>query len=341
MIKDPDPSASSPEPRVPNPESGPASPDPGVIHVLGIDAGGTKTVCQLADDQGRVLSEVRGPGANLQAAGELQVEKVIHDVMEEAIGDRDIRPTAICLGIAGVDRQDDAAIVRGIMKRIGFKARVVVVNDALVALEAGIPGEPGVVIISGTGSIAYGRNREGRAARAGGWGYVLGDEGSGYWIGRAALRAVLREADQRGPKTALTPLLLRHFGVTQAQNLLHEVYHTNLKPSAIGSLAECVQQAFGDGDQAAIGILRSAADELEGSGLSVARRLELPGQPFLFLLSGGIFRAVPWLKDELQRRLPVSARGSTVRLLDREPAAGAVVLALQEARGGAHIPRYL
>jgi N-acetylglucosamine kinase-like BadF-type ATPase len=260
--------------------------------------------------------------------------------MDEAIGDRDVRPAAICLGIAGVDRQDDAAIVRGIMKRIGFKARVLVVNDALVALEAGIPGQPGVVIISGTGSIAYGRNRDNEAARAGGWGYVLGDEGSGYWIGRAALRAVLRASDERGPRTALTPLLLRHFGVSQAQSLLHEVYHTNLKPSAIGALARCVQQAFGEGDQVAIGILRSAADELEGSGLSVSRRLGLLGQAFEFVLSGGIFLAVPWLKDELQRRLPVSARGSSVRLLDREPAAGAVALALQEARGGARIPRY-
>ena len=109
------------------------------------------------------MAEARGPGANLQAAGELQVEKVLHDVMEEAIGDRQIIPAAICLGIAGVDLQDDAAIVRGIMKRIGFKARVLVVNDALVALEAGIPGQPGVVIISGTGSIAYGRNRDNEA----------------------------------------------------------------------------------------------------------------------------------------------------------------------------------
>ncbi|HET9264474.1 MAG TPA: BadF/BadG/BcrA/BcrD ATPase family protein [Vicinamibacterales bacterium] len=330
----------SASPGADDPGSESRAPITGTIHVLGIDAGGTKTVCQLADGHGTLVAEVRGPGANLQAAGELHVEKVIHDLMDEAIGDRDVRPAAICLGIAGVDRQDDAAIVRGIMKRIGFKARVLVVNDALVALEAGIPGQPGVVIISGTGSIAYGRNRDNEAARAGGWGYVLGDEGSGYWIGRAALRAVLRASDERGPRTALTPLLLRHFGVSQAQSLLHEVYHTNLKPSAIGALARCVQQAFGEGDQVAIGILRSAADELEGSGLSVSRRLGLLGQAFEFVLSGGIFLAVPWLKDELQRRLPVSARGSSVRLLDREPAAGAVALALQEARGGARIPRY-
>jgi N-acetylglucosamine kinase-like BadF-type ATPase len=312
-----------------------------MIHVLGIDAGGTKTVCQLADEQGTLVSEARAGGANLQAAGELHVEKVIHDVMEEAIGDRDIVPAAICLGIAGVDRAEDSTIVRGLMRRIGFKARTLVVNDALVALEAGAPGAPGVVIISGTGSIAYGRNQQNQGARAGGWGHVLGDEGSGYWIGRAALRAVLREADRRGPRTALTPLLLRHFGVSEAQNLIHEVYQSKLRPAAIGALAQCVQAAFTEGDNAAQGILRAAADELESSGSSVATRLRLGGSPFTFILGGGIFRAVPWLREEMQTRLGQKFPTSVVRLLDREPAAGAVSLALQEAHGGARIPGYI
>ncbi len=311
-----------------------------MLHVLGIDAGGTKTVCLLADARGQVIAEARRGGANLQAVGELEVEKVLHEVMEEAIGERDIVPAAICLGIAGVDRPDDLAIVRGIMRRIGYKARVVVVNDALVALEAGAPGQPGVVVISGTGSISYGRNAKGQAARSGGWGYVLGDEGSGYWIGRAALRAVLREADKRGPATQLTAMLLTHFGVDQPQGLIHQVYNSNLKPAAIAALAKCVQASFSLGDPVAIGILRGAANELEASALAVARRLELIGEPFIFILSGGIFRAVPWLEQELARRLPVAAPGSQVRLLDREPAAGAVTLAVHEARGGAAIPAY-
>lgn len=311
-----------------------------MIHVLGIDAGGTKTVCQLADAHGNVIAEARSTGANLQAVGELQVEKVLHEVMEEAIGERDVMPMAICLGIAGVDRPDDAVVVRGIMKRIGYKARVLVVNDALVALEAGAPGQPGVVIISGTGSISYGRNAQGVAARSGGWGYVLGDEGSGYWIGRAALRAVLRAEDRRSQATALTPLLLAHFGVDRPQGLIHEVYHSNLKPSAIGALAECVHQAFARGDEVAVGILRGAANELESSAMSVARRLELVGQSFVYILAGGIFKAVPWLKDELSRRLPIVAPGSTVRLLEGEPAAGAVRLALLEVAGLAVVPRY-
>ena len=111
------------------------------MHVLGIDAGGTKTICLLADERGVIHAEGHGPGANLHAAGELAVEKVLHEVMETAIGDRTIVPAAICLGIAGVDREDEAQIVRGIMRRImrriGHRSRVLVVNDALIALVAG------------------------------------------------------------------------------------------------------------------------------------------------------------------------------------------------------------
>src|SRR5204863_5872110 len=118
------------------------------MHVLGIDAGGTKTICLLADERGVIHAEGHGPGANLHAAGELAVEKVLHEVMEEAIGDRAINsrpivPDAICLGIAGVDRPDEAQLVRAIMRRIGYKSRILVVNDALIALVAGARDDPG------------------------------------------------------------------------------------------------------------------------------------------------------------------------------------------------------
>ena len=125
------------------------------MYVLGIDAGGTKTVCVLADESGRVLAESHGGGANLQASGELAVEKVLHQVMEDTLAHRDVRPDAICLGIAGVDRPNDAQAVQGIMRRIGFKARVTVVNDALVALVAGAGEQAGVVIVAGSCSIDY------------------------------------------------------------------------------------------------------------------------------------------------------------------------------------------
>src|SRR5688572_12306128 len=193
------------------------------MHVLGIDAGGTKSVCLLADGQGRVLATARGGGANLQSAGELEVEKVLHGVMSEVLSGQDATPAAVCLGIAGVDRPDDAAVVRGIMHRIGFRTPVIVVNDALIALVSGVGEGPGVVVIAGTGSIAYGRNADDTAARSGGWGYLLGDEGGGIWIGRSALSAVVRQFDGRGPVTLLTGLVLEHMRLSEPTELVHQV----------------------------------------------------------------------------------------------------------------------
>lgn len=311
------------------------------MHVIGIDAGGTKTVCQLADEQGGLVKETRGPGANLQSAGELQVEKVLHELMERAIDNLGITPAAICLGIAGVDREEDSRVVWGILRRIGYKAKLVIVNDALIALEAGVGDEPGVVIISGTGSIAYGRNAKRQAARAGGWGYVLGDEGSGYWIGRAALRAVLRESDRRGEPTALTPLLLSHFDVDKPSDLLHAVYFRGVKPPEIAALAPYVQQAFEHGDRVAAGILDGTARELTASSVSVARRLGMLDEKFTFLLAGGIFRGLTWVRDELTERLLATAPHAEVRPLQCEAAAGAVLIALRETRSGANIPAYI
>src|SRR5688500_5079961 len=138
-----------------------------VMPILGIDVGGTKTVCLLADNDGHVIAESREEGANLQGAGELALEKVLHSVMEATLEGTGLIPSAICLGIAGVDRASDQAVVRGIMSRIGYKARILVVNDALIALQAGIGDDAGIVIVSGTGSIAYGRNQRSEASRAG------------------------------------------------------------------------------------------------------------------------------------------------------------------------------
>src|SRR5262249_58315853 len=119
---------------------------------------------------GEILAEARRGGANLQAVGELEVEKVLHEVMEEALADRDAVPGAICLGIAGVDRPDDARVVRGIMRRIGYKARCLVVNDALVALEAGAPRQPGGGGLARGGAIARRPGHREPAARARGRG---------------------------------------------------------------------------------------------------------------------------------------------------------------------------
>jgi N-acetylglucosamine kinase-like BadF-type ATPase len=311
------------------------------MYVLGIDAGGTKTVCYLADVDGRIVGEGRGGGANLQAHGELEVEKVLHGVIEQAIADRSILPVAVCLGVAGVDREEDDRTVRAIMRRLGFRAHTLVVNDALVALVAGTGFQPGVVLIAGTGSIAYGVNEAGFAARAGGWGYVLGDEGSGYWIGREALTAVARAADGRGPATRLTRLVLEQFQLSRVEGIVREVYDRGLRRQAIAAFAAQVDRAREDGDVVAAEILRRAADELTRAAASVIERLEMRGSSFTTVLAGGMFRVLPSLAADVTRRLAEVAPRAVAQTLEVEPALGAVQLALREIRGGVRVPPYL
>jgi N-acetylglucosamine kinase-like BadF-type ATPase len=311
------------------------------MHVLGIDAGGTKTVCLLADADGNIVAHARGGGANLQASGELEVEKVLHGVMDEAIGDGDLRPDAVCLGIAGVDRPADANAVRGIMHRLGFKSRTLIVNDALVALVAGVGDNPGVVLVAGTGSIAYGRDGAGRAARSGGWGYLLGDEGGGFWIGRSALAAVVRQFDGRGPATMLTDLVLEEMRLANPTELIHAIYDKGLQRRAIAGIAALVQKAADGGDAMASEILARAGTELAAAAASVIGRLGMRGDMFRTVLAGGIFRGIPTLVTDVRMRLSEAAPRSETELLTVEPAVGAVHLALAAARGSVTLPIYV
>jgi N-acetylglucosamine kinase-like BadF-type ATPase len=310
------------------------------MHVLGIDAGGTKTLCLLADEAGRIVAEGLGPGANFHTSGDVELEHALRQVIQMAIGDRGITPAAVCVGIAGVDRENEARIVRTMIQRSVPPSRVVVVSDALIALEAGAGESPGIVVISGTGSIAYGRNARLEAARSGGWGHIIGDEGSGYWIGRQALSAVVRAVDGRGPVTRLKDDVLAHFRIQDISGLPRIVYDLDLPRMSVAALGPVVQHASGLGDPVATDILERAAGELTLAARSVAERLDMEDDAFVFVLAGGVFRVVPSLVDALTWRLVAVAPRSRVQLLDREPASGAVRLALAEAHGGAQVPRY-
>lgn len=316
--------------------------------MLGIDAGGSKTVALLAGENGEIIGEGRAGGANLQAHGELEVEKVLHQVIDQAVAARPVAPAAVCLGLAGVDREGDSRVIAGIMRRLGFREHTLIVNDALIALVAGVAlndqrsaVSEGVVLISGTGSIAYGVNTEGYAARAGGWGTSLGDEGSGYWIGRRALKAVARATDGRGPQTRLTDLVLAHFSLTRPEQLVAEIYDHAQGKRAIASLGQTVEQARSQGDAVATEIMRKAADELTLAAASVIARLDMRGRQFPIRLSGGMIKGATWLAGEVTSRLAEVAPRGLVAPLELEPAMGAVRLALAEARGGIRVPPYL
>jgi N-acetylglucosamine kinase-like BadF-type ATPase len=311
------------------------------MHVLGLDVGGTKTVCLLADHEERIVAEARGPGANLQAVGEIEVEKVLREVVDAVLRDRSVSPAAISLGIAGVDRLRDTEMVRAINKRRGFVGLILVVSDALVELVAGAGDELGVAIIAGTGSIAYGKDGAGRAARSGGWGYLLGDEGGGFWMGRAALSAVVRQFDGRGPATLLTDLVLRDLSLKSPAELVQAIYEQGLPRHTMAEIATLVQSAAEAGDAVATEILTRAGSELTGAAAAVVAKLGMRGDVFPTILVGGVFRALPMLVDEVTVRMSEVAPRSRTRLLEVEPAVGAVHLALAAARGEHPVPKYI
>lgn len=292
-------------------------------YVIGIDAGGTKTVGLLADETGTVLRQARAGGANLRAHGELGVEKSLYQVIDALDAPQ---VDALCLGIAGVALDADRDLVRDLLRRLGVKRAVRIVNDAVVALVAGAPDGVGVVLIAGTGSIAYGIDATGRTARSGGWGYLLGDEGSAFWLGHAAVRQGIRAADGRGPATTLYDRICRKLGFATASDLVDWFYVQELSRTRVAQLASVVEEAADEGDAAAVDLLDQASGHLARAAQSVVRQLEFPGT-FPLVLSGGAYKACPSLVRRLERDLELPA--ARVVRLEVEPAAGAVTLALR------------
>jgi N-acetylglucosamine kinase-like BadF-type ATPase len=291
--------------------------------VLGLDSGGTKTVAVLADEAGHLLGEARGAGANLQTHGQGEVERALHDVIERATLRRPI--AALCLGMAGVDRPEDEALVRGVLGRLGHREPLRVVNDAFIALVAGSPARVGIVVLAGTGSIVFGVDPGGRTARAGGYGFFLADEGSARWLGHEALRSAVRATDRRGPQTLLLPLLFEALGVSSVAELLPVVYGRSPRPDELARLAGLVQQAFEQGDAEAGHLLDRAAEELALAARAVAGQLAFGGGAVPVVLGGGAFKACPELVPRLSARLRIP--GADAALLSGEPALGAVTLA--------------
>ena len=220
--------------------------------------------------------------------------------------------------------------MREILRRIGFRSKVLVTNDARIAFIAGSPERVGLALVCGTGSIAWGQNAAGEIARAGGWGWHLGDEGSGFWIGVRAIREVLRGADGRGQPTALEKPLFEHFAIGRAEQILHAVYDGEFPRNHVARFSVRVEEAALAGDAVATEILSAAGHELTLAARSVIARLRLEELPYDVVLSGGTFQSVPTLKEKVAASLKTG--NARVRPLTEEPAMGAVRLAIEELR---------
>jgi len=294
--------------------------------VVGIDAGGTKTRAFAVDSAGEVVGRGAGGGANLLSSSDPQGS--IGAALNEALGGR--HAEAIVLSAAGADRKVDRERGRDLLARVApAGARLLVTHDAIAALYAGNPAGCGVVLIAGTGSIAYGRNEEGDEDRAGGWGYLIGDEGSAVWCGLEALRAIAHAIDGRGVPTMLTELLFQELHVGEFQDVLPHLYGKPHPAPAVIAATRALAVAAAQGDAAANSILQRGAVALARAANVVALTLALPSGPVY--LAGGAFESLPLLQKLVRLELLGVLPRASVEPVREEPAMGAARIAMELA----------
>ena len=301
--------------------------------VLGFDGGGTRTVAVLAarrpDGGWQMLGRGEGGPSNRQAVGTPAALAALDAAVDGAFAAAGKPRKAVrvaCLGLAGAGRPKDQDVVREWAARTQLAATVDVIEDAALLLAAGTPDGWGVAVVAGTGSMAFARAANGRTARAGGWGPLLGDEGSGYAIALAGLRAAARAADGRAPATPLTDRLLAANGLSRPEELIGVVYRGGDR-AALAALAPVVMDAAADGDPVADDIVRAAAAELAAAAAAAARSLGLDSA-FPVALAGGLLASSPEYREQFLTAL--ADRGLTAGPVTvvTEPVEGAVRLAL-------------
>lgn len=300
--------------------------------VLGMDGGGTKTEVLIADLEGKILSSHIGGPTNLAAVPESVALNNLEDALTAAFKKlRRVHVVRAVVGMAGIDTSSDAEHFRtfasATLESFGIR-NYQLVNDSEVALANGTDSTDALILIAGTGSICFGRNTAGKTARAGGMDYLLADEGSGYWIGRKVLRAVVRAHDGRGMATALTPLVLRHFKITQVNQLKQKVYQPQLSKMGVAELAKLWEAAVLQHDEVALIIQKQIVDKLAVLTEAVARSLELTDKPFDLVMAGSITQLKvvgPLLRERLQQLFPQV----TLLVPKNSPAHGAIKLALR------------
>ncbi|MFL6447722.1 MAG: N-acetylglucosamine kinase [Bryobacteraceae bacterium] len=296
---------------------------------LGVDGGQTSTVALIADESGRVLGWGKGGPCNHvgPAEGRARFFSAVGDSLSQACAQAglnrdDVTFASACLGFSG-GPQDKDAYVRELIRSERYR----ITHDAEIALEGATGGLPGIIVIAGTGSMAYGRNGEGEASRAGGWGYVFGDEGGAFFLARQALRAALAFEEGWGQPTKLYNLLLEAADAQNADQILRQFYG-GMQRSVIASYASLLDQAVRDDDDVARVILMEGGGELAKYAQHVHRCLFRSGEAIEVAYVGGVFQS-DLLRSVFIERVKM-AMGSVVHRPKLSPAAGALLRALRD-----------
>ncbi|MEZ7170298.1 N-acetylglucosamine kinase [Sporosarcina sp. OR05] len=301
------------------------------MYVLGIDGGGTRTTAVVADEFGNVyMHAVAGrsnPNTLTQEAFEEVLSSLLVDIKKQ--NDDVFRQLSLCYaGIAGVGESGrDEEVVTLLRKGLPPQTVVTVQNDAWNALYAGTLGKPGIVQIAGTGAITLGVNEEGKEARVGGWGYLFDDEGSGFYLGKHALKAIFRAYDGRGPETSLSNRFCKHFQIAHVPTIISKVYGNEHPRSVIAPLAHIVVEEAQQGDAVALAITNEACKEMVHAIHTCHRTLFANNHATNIVLSGGVFSEGPFFIEKFRALSKVSLPSVTFELTKVPPVGGAVLAA--------------
>jgi glucosamine kinase len=300
---------------------------------LGIDGGGSKTSCVIGDDNS-LLGTGTSAGSNVVRVGEGRAKESLSAAILQACAAANIGPAQIektCVGIAGGARPEIAGIVRRLLSEF-VSGEIEVVGDMVIAMEAAFGSGPGVIVIAGTGSIAYARNSEGQTARAGGWGFAISDEGSGHWIGRAAVAACMRRYDEAGTESASVLLegITKAWGATAREQLV--VAANAAPPPDFAALLPVVLSAADAGDVTARSTLTQAGVELAGLAKIVIGRLFGNAGAIPVAVSGGVFCNCALVRQVFYNSLRVGYPQVVANATLVDPAKGALELARKGAR---------
>ncbi|BAY21952.1 ATPase, BadF/BadG/BcrA/BcrD type [Calothrix sp. NIES-2100] len=319
-------------------------------YVLGIDGGGSKTVCVLMDETRQVISRGEAGASNYQSIGidaaRQSIEFAIMAATDKAIHiTKPIKITAICLGLAGVGRAEDIEVVKGVVKELQNSeflainwalpaANIVICHDALIALVGGIANNVGIVTAAGTGSIVFGRNHQGVTKRVGGWGYILGDEGSAYKIAIAGVQAALKAYDGSGKQTSLIDIFKVYLELSSLETLVELIYQRGWGVTEIAALAEIVDLAAALGDEVANKIIDDAVEYLVTATATVIEQI-FSDRPILEVVTtGSVWQGKSKMHERFSASLAKKFPQVKVMFPKHEPAYGAGLLALQKLSRG-------
>lgn len=296
----------------------------------GVDGGGSHTRVHVIDESGADVGHAEGPGSAIVPGAAGRSADVISECVRRACEPLSGPLRSVCVGVAGAGRDEERDALQAALEERRLAPTIIIGTDAEIAIEDAFGAGPGVLLLAGTGSIAYGKGPTGVLARCGGWGPVIGDEGSGAWIGRRALGIVTASEDGREPESTLGGAILAALDLESTQQLV--AWAASASPADLGRLAPVVLEVAATGDLRANSLVTLAVEELALHVRTLARRLFADERAsFRLALHGGLLAPKSLLRRRLEQRLKSIAPGATLVHEAVIPARGAARIAMREA----------